>query len=86
MKMKKRGKISGKRGITGLRMSGLSYCRPPHPHPATYSLFSPPPKHSYFYSACQRIKHMEFAACYHTDILPQAQSSVKVQSLLEERT
>lgn len=29
---------------------------------------------------------MEFAAYYHTDILPQAQSSVKVQSLLEERT
>lgn len=81
MKMKKGIRSMGREVSWSFECLGLSYCPSPNLLPIL-----PSPKHSCFHSACQRIKHMEFAAYYHIDILPQAQSSVKVQSLLEERT
>lgn len=56
-----------------------------HIAPLSYSLPFPSSKHSCFYFATQRIKHIESAAYNHAGILLPAQSSVKVPLLLRKR-
>lgn len=65
--MKEMGKMARKEASWNFQSLGY------HIAPPSYPLFSLPPKHSCFHFACQRIKHMEFAAHYHTDTFLQAQ-------------